>query len=133
MLLGGSRLVRSVARGEPPNNIQPVETAPRYRITRLMDGHPDRRGVGRRKFKAAGKHAHDSGWLAVDMNDAPNDVQIGAKFRAPEAISENGDMRAIGLHFILEEVASHGGFDTESREETGSHLRGESVLRLSIR
>ena len=95
-----------------------------------MDGHPNRRGAGGRKLKVARKYAHDGGRLAVDTDDAPNDVRISAKFGAPEAIGENGDMRAIGPHFILEEVASEGGFNAERREETGCHLRGESVLRF---
>src|ERR1700674_1339296 len=124
-------LVGSDPRREPPENTEPVETAARYQITRLVDGHPNRRGIGRRKLKVTRKHAHDGGWFAVDMDDAPNDVGISAKFGAPEAIGENGDMRAVGLHFVLEEVTSEGGLNAERREETRCHLRCESVLRFS--
>src|SRR5580700_1623706 len=97
-----------------------------------MDRHPTWRGVGGCKFKAARKNTDDGGWFAVQMDDAPNDLRIGTKFGAPETIGENRHVRAIGLHFVLLEITPQCRLHAESLEKTGRHLRGESVLGLSV-
>src|SRR5580700_9013383 len=97
-----------------------------------MDRHPKWRGVGGRKLKSARKNTDDGGWFTVQMDDAPNDLRIGAKFGAPEAIGENRHVRAIGLHFLLLEITSQCRRHAESLEKIGRHLRGESVLGLAV-
>src|SRR6267143_4500442 len=126
-------LIGRDARGEPAEDAEPAETAARDGISALVHGNPQRRGSGGCKLKVARKNADDGGGLAVQVNDAPDDLRIGAKLGAPKGIGENRHGRAIFPHFALEEITSKSGLNTESRKKTRRNLRGESVLGLAIR
>src|SRR5205807_1232779 len=72
-------LIGGDARSEPAENTKPSETAAREGISALVNGNPQRRGSGGRKFKVARKNADDGDGLAAQVDDTPDDVRISAK------------------------------------------------------
>ena len=66
------------------------------------------------------------------MNHTSDDVWVAAKFRAPQGIRENRHVRAIGLHFVLQEIASESRLDAQRSEKIRSHLRCKRVLGFAV-
>src|SRR5213080_3850587 len=82
-------------------------------------------------LKARRKNAYDGVTLLVQRDRPAQHISVAAKSALPEAVSENGRLRAVGRVLFPGEVASQRRLDAEQWKEIRRHCTGHDSFRRS--